>query len=545
MLSTQGLRYGSLPDMIRCQARQLGGRTAYIGPFRSWSYAELDAESNRVARALLTVGVHSGDGVACLSRHGIECTLLLLAAGKIGAVATPLNWRLAVPELDYVIGVTQPKVLLFDEFLRETLDRVSMPSVVQRLMTEGGTEFESLSSWSVEQENSDPGATPGLDDTALRLFSSGTTGRPKAIELSHRALLTQCAEWAGPFGYREHETRHLNTLPTFHVSGVVNALWMLHLSGSAVFLPQFEPSEYLATIARHRISDIFVVPAMLRALLDSPAMAGADLSSLKSIAYGGSPIDETLLEQCMARFGCGFLQVYGMTEAAGAITALAPADHDPKGSKRHLMTSVGKPAAHVALRVVDPVTGTDREAGEVGEVWIRSQQNMLGYFADAAATQATFPLGQDERGGWMRTGDAGYLENGYLYLRDRIKDMIISGGENIYSAEVEAALAAHSAVLEAAVIGVPHDKWGETVKACITLRPGNFTTEAELIAHARVRLAHYKCPTSVDFVAALPRNPSGKILKHQLREQYWKDRTPASGRPRVAPGAGVAASERK
>jgi acyl-CoA synthetase (AMP-forming)/AMP-acid ligase II len=517
------VRYRSLADMIRRQSNKLGERLAFIGPTRTWTFSQLDAESNRIAQGFVAAGIAPGDAVACLSKHAPECVIWVLAASKVGAVAALLNWRLAAPELDYVIGVAQPKLLLFDDFLRETLRSVAMPSVTRRVTTDEIPGSESLRVWSAAYPPNDPCKESSVDSVVARLFSSGTTGRPKAIELSQLGLLAQCAGWTEIFGYREGETRHLNTLPTFHVSGLVNALWMLFIGGEAVFQPQFSPHEYFAAIAKYRVTDLFVVPAMLRSLIDAPEIGAADLSSLRSIAYGGSPIDKTLLEESMQRFRCGFLQVYGMTEVSGTITALCPIDHDPQGAKQPLLCSVGKPASHIALRVVDPITGAECGPGESGELWVRSVQNMIGYFRDPDATRAAFPQGRDEQGGWLRTGDGGYIENGYVFLRDRIKDMIISGGENVYPAEVENVLAQHPAILEAAVIGVPHQKWGETVKACLVFRPSAQATPGEIIAFARERLAHYKCPTSVDVLPTLPRNPSGKILKRVLREQYVFD----------------------
>ena len=511
--------HGSLADLIRRQGKLLGERTAFIAPGRCWSYSRLDAESNRVAQGFRAAGIAPGDTVACLSKHAAECVIWTLAASKAGAVAILLNWRLAAPELEHAIGVVQPKILLFDDFLRPTLDNVAMPSVQCRLATDAPADAaESMNSWAASYAAKDPGHQPAPDSVAVRLFSSGTTGRPKAIELSQRALLAQCTGWNDTFGYSE-TTRHLNTLPTFHVSGLVNALWMLLVGGEVIFQPQFVPQEYLAAIETHRVTDLFVVPAMLRSLINAPETDAADLSSLRTVAYGGSPIDTTLLEQSMRRFGCGFLQVYGMTEAAGTLTALCPADH-LSGARRSLLHSVGKPAPHIALKIVDPVTGVERAAGETGELWVRSVQNMAGYLNDPAATRAAFPLGRDEHGGWLRTGDGGYLEQGYVYLRDRVKDMIISGGENVYPAEVEDVLAQHPAILEAAVIGVPHQKWGETVKACLVFRDSAEVTPGEIIAFTRERLAHYKCPTSVDVLPALPRNPSGKVLKRVLRERH-------------------------
>lgn len=518
-------RFRSLADLIRHQAQRLGERCAFVAPARRWTYAELDEISNRVAQGLAAEGIGAGDVVASLTKHGAECVILLLAASKLDAVLAPLNWRLAPRELEYVLGVAHPKVLVADEFMTPVLSEVSMPSVRRRLTTEGNDPIASFAGWAAGFEAKDPGAQPELDDSAARLFSSGTTGLPKAVDLSHRGILIQCHAWTGPFGYRQGDTVHLNVLPTFHVSGLVNAVWMLYLGGVAVFYPQFEPREYLAAIAQHRVTDAFAVPAMLRSMVDLPEIKTTDLSTLRSIAYGGSPIDEPLLRRCVERFGCGFLQVFGMTECSGTVTLLSAEDHTPGEGRSQLLRSVGKPGPHISLRVVDPANGGACADGDVGEVWIRSPQNMKRYFGNADATAAVFPEGRDDSGGWLRSGDAGYLRDGYLFLHDRIKDMVITGGENVYPAEVESVVAAHPAVAEVAVIGVPDQKWGETVKACVVLKPTVQAAAADIIEFTRARLAHYKCPTSVDFIAALPRNPSGKVLKRVLREPYWVGQT--------------------
>jgi acyl-CoA synthetase (AMP-forming)/AMP-acid ligase II len=219
----------------------------------------------------------------------------------------------------------------------------------------------------------------------------------------------------------------------------------------------------------------------------------------------------------MAAFGCGFNQVYGMTETTGAITALRAEDHDPEGPRHHLLRSAGQPHPGVEIRIVDPDTGRDAPLGDVGEVWTRSAYNMAGYWGKPEETAATV-----NAEGWLRTGDAAYFDAaGYLYLHDRMKDMIVSGGENVYPAEVENVLLSHPAIADAAVIGVPDDRWGETVKAIVVPAPEATVDQAEIIAHCRAQLAGYKCPTSVDSVEALPRNPSGKILKRELRDPYW------------------------
>ena len=515
----------SLADLIRQRAAQFPERVAFVTPAGAWTFGELDAQSNRIAQGFIAAGVAAGDCVASLTKHAAECMLLLLAASKIDAALAPLNWRLSATELEYVLGVARPKVLMADAMLAGVLGEVRTAAIPCRLVTDGPDDPALLSRWASAHPARDPGGEPRLDSVTARLFSSGTTGFPKAVDLSHRGILTHCIEWTGPFRYVYGETTHLNVLPTFHVSGIVNAVWMLVLGGTAVFQPEFDPRRYLAAIERHRVTDAFAVPAMLRTLVECPEIRTTDLSSLRCIAYGGAPIDETLLTRCITEFGCGFLQAYGMTEASGSLTTLCPEDHDPGGPRAHLLRSVGKPAAHVELRIVGPIDRRDCGEGEVGEVWIRSPQLMLGYHGDAAATSAAFPEGRDPPGGWLRSGDAGYLEGGYLFLHDRIKDMIISGGENVYPAEVEMTLAAHPAIAESAVIGVPDEKWGETVKACVVLRTGAAATATELIGFARGRLAHYKCPTSIDFVDSLPRNPSGKILKRVLREPYWSGKS--------------------
>jgi acyl-CoA synthetase (AMP-forming)/AMP-acid ligase II len=258
-------------------------------------------------------------------------------------------------------------------------------------------------------------------------------------------------------------------------------------------------------------------------LLATPELATTDVSSLRRVFYGASPISEDVLVRSMRALGCAFAQVYGLTETTGAITSLMPEDHDPDGPRAALLRSAGRPFDHVELRIVDTDSGQDLPPGEVGELWTRSDQNMLGYWNKADETAKI--LTDD---GWFHTGDAGWIDDeGYLFLHDRIKDMIVSGGENIYPAEVENALLAHPAVVDAAVIGVPDDRWGETVKAIVVTSPDQAADREELaadiMAATRDRIAHYKCPTSIDFIEQLPRNPSGKVLKRELRRPYWAD----------------------
>ena len=306
-------------------------------------------------------------------------------------------------------------------------------------------------------------------------------------------------------------------MPLFHIGGSGWALCAMSRGGRSIIFRDVDPSLLLQLIETEGITEMFLVPAVLMFLLATPSLTTTDLSSLRLIFYGASPISEDVLVKCMAAFGCGFCQVYGMTETTGAITALPFEDHDPDGPRRGLLRSAGKPHETVELRIVEPDSGKDADVGEVGEIWTRSPYNMDGYWGKEQETTATI-----DADGWLRTGDAGYFDaDGYLYLHDRIKDMVVSGGENIYPAEVENVLLSHPTIVDAAVIGVPDERWGETVKAIVVLAPGAELDEPDVIAHCRGQLAHYKCPTSVDTADALPRNPSGKILKRELRAPYW------------------------
>jgi len=357
----------SLAHMIRKRAVEHPDRVAFISPARSWTYAELDAQSNRIAQGLVAAGIGAGDCVASLTRHAGECILLLLAANKLDAVMSPMNWRLSAGEIDYAFALARPRLLIADAFMAPTLAQLRGEVRPRQLVTDSCGSPDSLADWASSHAAVDPGAQPRLDDVSTRLFSSGTTGFPKAVDLSHRGILVHCIEWTEPFGYRQGDTVHLNVLPTFHVSGVVNALWMLFLGSTAVFLPEFNPQRYLEAIGRHHVTDAFAVPAMLKSMVECPEIHTTDLSSMRCIAYGGSPIDESLLKRCLADFGCGFLQVYGMTEASGTLTALLPQEHDPGGPRAWLLRSVGRAGRHIELRVVRSADGSDCPEGEVGE----------------------------------------------------------------------------------------------------------------------------------------------------------------------------------
>jgi long-chain acyl-CoA synthetase len=381
----------------------------------------------------------------------------------------------------------------------------------------GETGYPTFEQWISGRENRDPAVPARPDDTCYQLYTSGTTGLPKGVEITHDNLLGTLEEGLMDVGMSA-ESVNLVCMPLFHIAGSGWGLVGTHRGAAIVLLRDVELANILETIERHRVTHALFVPAVLQLLMDVPGVAERDLSSLQLIVYGASPITEAVLVRAMETFGCGFMQAYGLTETTGGIAVLKPEDHDPGGSRAHLLRSCGKPVPPNRVRVVDPDSGADRAEGEVGEIWAHGRQNMKGYWRNAEATAATI-----DADGWLRTGDAGYFKDGYLYIHDRVKDMIISGGENVYPAEVENALARHPGVADVAVIGVPSERWGETPKA-IVVKKDPALTEEDVISFCRSQVAHYKCPTSVDWVEALPRNPSGKILKTELREPYWRGR---------------------
>jgi acyl-CoA synthetase (AMP-forming)/AMP-acid ligase II len=491
-------------DAIARHAAARGGERAYWTPRRAWTFAELWDASGRVASGLAQQGIGRGDRVACLTKHTAECVALVLGACRLGAVCMPVNWRLAPPEIAYIAKDGGARFMM--------ADRAFASAAPAELAT------EDFDAWTRGFAPLAGGVSPAPEDTALQLYSSGTTGLPKGVELTHRNLASgMMSAVPDAIGYRGAPDVMLNVLPTYHIAGVGVGLLAATRGGSSVLYPDFDPAAAVAAIAEHRITHAFLVPAMIQFMLAAPGAASADYSSLKGISYGASPISDKVLVEALRTFKCDFMQVYGLTETTGAITMLPPEDHDPDGPRKPLLRSAGKPIENVELRVVGPGGDQDCAEGEVGEILIRSPQNMKGYWGNPKATANAF-LG----GGWFRSGDAGYLKDGYLFLHDRIKDMIISGGENIYPAEVENVLMQHPALADGAVIGVPDDTWGEAVKACVVLKPGAKASAPEIIEFMRSRIAHYKCPKTVDFLEAIPRNPTGKILKRVLREPYWR-----------------------
>jgi len=510
----------TLGDLARFHATQRGDAEAFLYEGRRTSYAEFDRHVSQVGNGLRAAGCGEGSRVGFLDKNSDLFYEIVFGAARIGAVSVGINWRLAPPEVAYILNDSRAEVLFVGpdfvglaEKIRGDLEHVRQ--IV--CMEPGHSEWPDYLTWRDGQDDADPGVAVSGDDVAIQMYTSGTTGHPKGVQLPHRCFFDlQNLPPADDMAWNEWTPSDVSlvAMPSFHIGGVGYGVWGLRSGARLVILPEFEPGLALETIEAEGITKAFMVPAAIRLCVQHPDAATTDFSSLQTVMYGASPIPLDLLREAIATFHCGFAQLYGMTETTGAATYLPPQDHDVDGNER--MRSAGKPYPGVTIKVIDG-DGKPLPPGEVGEICISSPANMTGYWNLPDATAKTLV------DGYIHTGDAGYLDkDGYVYVHDRVKDMIVSGGENIYPAEVESAIFGHEAVADVAVIGVPDERWGEAVKAVVVKKPGTETTADSIIGFARERIAGYKCPKSVDFIDELPRNPSGKVLKRELRKPYWE-----------------------
>ncbi len=507
----------TLADISRRNAAERPNKTALIAGERSWTFAEMEEESCRVAHALQGAGVGKANRVAFLDRNVPEYFPILFGGAKMNSVSVAVNWRLAPPEMEFIINNAEALVLFVgDEFL-DHLAKIELTTVTTVVVMgdPGDTGYVTYSDWIASQPADDVSVPIAGDDTCYQLYTSGTTGLPKGVELTNDNFA--CTMTIGQESWAFHEDSvNLVAMPLFHIAGSGWGLAGMVSGGTTVMTREVNPMEIIELIPSQGLTHALLVPAVLQFILSVPGASDADFSSMEMVVYGASPITEAVLVGSMGLFKCEFAQAYGLTETTGGVVQLDPEDHDPSGDKGHLLRAAGKPWGDVELRIVDSATLEDVPGdGDVGEVWVKSKQNMKGYWRNEKATADAFV------GEWFRTGDAGYMQDGYLFIHDRVKDMIVSGGENIYPAEIENALMRHEGIADAAVIGVPSEQWGESVMAVITRSDESLTEEA-IVAFCRENLAGYKCPREITWMETIPRNPSGKILKTELRKPYWE-----------------------
>ncbi|MBD2842366.1 long-chain-fatty-acid--CoA ligase [Erythrobacter rubeus] len=500
-------------EILNFWAKERPDATAFEQDGRITTYAQTDDLTRRLITLLKDRGIAKGDRIAWLGKNHDFYFLLYLAAARMGAVMVPIGWRLAPREIAYILGDTGAKLLFCGDEFVETAQNVSqdVPAKPQVIEAEAARRAASeLPHASYE--------APAVDDPILQLYTSGTTGNPKGALLSNGNLLglRNPGNEAGlEWNFYEDGDCMLIAMPCAHIGGT--GLMNIAVANGirSEVQAEFTPVGVLEAI-ENGATHMFIVPAALQMVVQHPRAADTDFSNLKYLMYGAAPMPLELLKQAVKTMPTAkFLQAYGMTETSGTISLLPPDDHSLEGNER--MRSAGKAVPGVEIEVRDS-DNNEIPRGEIGEVCIKSPSNTAGYWKLPEATASTI-----DDDGWLHTGDAGIMDDDdYVYIQDRIKDMIISGGENVYPAEVENAIFGHPAIAEVAVIGVPSEKWGEEVKACVVCKAGEEVDEGEIIAYTRERIAAFKAPKSVDVIPEMPRNASGKILRRQLRDPYWQ-----------------------
>ncbi len=481
------------------------------------TYSELDIRSNKLAEWLQKNGVGKGDRVAILSHNCAEFFELEFACAKIGAIELPLNWRLTKPELEYILNDSTPTVLIYDSaFLDISLELQKDCQIKGSLQIDNEDPLSQYES-ALRESNGNYEEVPTThDDLIMIMYTSGTTGHPKGAMINHRMQLYNCINLASP-AFVSAETVQLVVLPLFHTGGMnCYANPVLHAGGELILVREFDPGLALSILgnSEYKVSHFFAVPAPYQFMMNHPDFDKTDLSFLKIAGIGGAPCAEAILKTWSGR-GVSMIQGWGMTETSPGGIGLDAADAERK------LGSAGKPLMHTEVKVVDD-DGNELPWGEVGELYIRGPNITPGYWNKPEATEDSFD------GDWLKTGDAARFDDeGFVYIVDRWKDMYISGGENVYPAEVENVIYQLPQIAEAAVIGVPDERWGETGKVFISLKEGQTIEEKEIIEHCLKNLAKFKVPQSVEFIELLPRNATGKVLKRELREEVVGSNTPA------------------
>lgn len=510
-------------NLLDRNAKWFPGRVAVSQGNRTATFRELRCRAWRAANALRALGVERGGRVAILATNCFEYVEAMFACGLAGATSVPLNFRLSAQELDYIVRDAGCVLLLHTPDQGEKIEQLrSAPSPVRRWVVfgeekrNGSQPYEELLR---QAAVSDPELPVSGDDLFTIMYTSGTTGKPKGVMLTQQAFMRGTEHFALAMRSAPHDV-NLQVTPQFHAGGQIYQMAHLLVGATNIVLPRFEPEEVLRSIERLSATAVGFVPAMLVDLLECPAVRTTDFSRLQRVFYGAAPITEDRLALAMELMRAGFQQTYGQTESGVIVTLLDTADH-VRGLRedRAVLQSCGRAMLGYEVRIVDE-DGDDVEVGDVGEFIVRGESLMTGYLNLPEATMKSL------RGGWLYTGDlARFDADGLIYLVDRRNDMIISGGENIYPIEVEHVISSHPDVLDVAVFGIPDDKWGEAVKAVVSMRDGRTFNEESIRSHCRALLGGFKVPKQIECIAAVPRNASGKLLKKELRDRHWIGRT--------------------
>jgi len=503
------------------RARQLHPEAIAVSDgANSITFAQFTDRVARVAGALRDMGVQPGDRVAVLMLNSLRYFELYHAVPLAGAVIVPINIRWNAAEIGFGLADAGARLVVVDDYFARIAPALSasLPALEYLFAGSGPgpagmPDYEALLSAATPVPLDGP--LPDEDEVVALFYTSGSTGGPKGVMLTHKNLYANAIHGMVSLAMTK-DWVWLHAAPMFHVADATVVYSLVMQGGRSCFIPAFDPEACLKAIAHYKVTHLFVVPAMLNAMVNHPAFDRYDTSSLRTMIYGASPMPLDLLRRAQEKLRCPFAQGYGLSEASPTLTYLGPEDHMLENAHEQFtpVKSAGRPLMGVEVRIVDLI---DRELppGQVGEVVARGDNIMKGYWNQPAITADTL------RGGWLHTGDIGTFDTrGYLYILDRKKDMIKPGGENVYSPEVESTIASHPEVLEVAVIGLPDEKWGEAIKAAVVRRQGSALSETELIEYCRERMAHFKCPTSVDFMETLPKGGTGKVQKTVLRARY-------------------------
>jgi long-chain acyl-CoA synthetase len=509
-----------LGDISRKGIRLHRDRECMVFEGRRLTYKELDDRVNRLANYLSSLGLDGFKHIAVLAENCPEYVEIYFAAAKAGYVTVPLNFRLSRNELTTILKDAEAKVLFFGQGYADTAREIAREVGIGILVSIETQEDDCLDYEKLLTNfpTTDPEIAVDENQMSILMYTGGTTGRPKGVMISHRSFMTAMLDLTLTYMFDKNDTTCI-ILPMFHAA-VWPVFCLLIVGGRVAILRRPELNKVLELLEKEKCTHIVAVPTIYNLLMEHPDLDKFDLSSLKKMSYGGSPIAPVLLKRMIQKFGNIFWQAYGLTEASPVLTVLRPEDHVVEGrpEKARRLKSVGREHYSPMVRVVRE-DGSEVTPGEVGEIVGKGKNIMLGYWKMPDKTAETI------KDGWLHTGDMGTVdEDGYIYLVDRKNDMIITGGENVYPREVEDILLEHPAIMEVAVVGVPDEKWGEAVKAVVLLKEGMKATGEEIIGFAKSRLASYKCPKSVDFRSALAKTAAGKIARSQIKKEYWQDR---------------------